>query len=531
MNDIDAEVVAAACCGAMDMKTDCLCYDCKLVLCKSCLERDHVGHKTDNVEIIRESLSNKETKVFERMDLWCMPRLNHLWRTLKQCVTSHQSLQHTHSDLTQHFEHLIKVIITQEHKIKTPITDQLSRVQTTIKDILNEIRDINQIVNMEGASVDGGRGDDPYDDMSELIESIASCDSIEQFINSTHKIDDQSSEKEGLSDNELLNMIAAHIKHMRLVRYGAASRPQEYRVDTDVAKLDGIRKQIESCFKLITTSSRRSDGEDAQTKSNILSIKGRECSMYSLATTKWQSIGNVFDRTFSGVYTSVVHARGHVYVFGGLDAPTTYSRYSLADQLCQHTTIADVSGGQSISACYDGDRLIYLVGGSINNRYLDRVDVFDIDTQRFRHVGQLPYGLTFPQTYFYNDTIIVVCGAITGILEHTDILSFNIYTKTTAVLFKDVHRTNFVTSCFDDDDNIYVLSKTSFMRYTLSTKQVSKLMMGPTYCYLCRIEYDDLFGIVYVGGGGNNYRYSLQDDKWTRINDNDHIQDRSWYGG
>ncbi|GAM28217.1 hypothetical protein SAMD00019534_113930 [Acytostelium subglobosum LB1] len=51
--------------------------------------------------------------------------------------------------MTGHFEQLIKVIMAQEYRVKKPIDEQMENMQSTINDIINEIKDINHITNME----------------------------------------------------------------------------------------------------------------------------------------------------------------------------------------------------------------------------------------------------------------------------------------------------------------------------------------------------------------------------------------------
>ncbi|GAM26971.1 hypothetical protein SAMD00019534_101460 [Acytostelium subglobosum LB1] len=366
-----------------------------------------------------------------------------------------------------------------------------------------------------------------------------------------------------------MSMISRLSEHIHSVPYIDVSDLQDYSVNTNIAKLSGIKKLIESCFILISGTSPTSTTGDSVSGSNnntsttsnnnnnnnkviqytassvmlppmdheynghIMSLDGDKCSLLSLATSKWTSIQDVIKRPYNYVPTSVVYARGDVYVFGGPDAPNTYSRFSLAEKQCYDDDIFGIIGCTFASACFDGNRLIYLVGGNHQGHKSDRVDCFNIDTQQFSSVGTLPHGLAFPCIYYHNNAIIVVGGEKAGGGgggSHTEVLLFNVRTHVTDVLIKDISISQYDFSCFDGEDNIYVHAKDGFMRYTLSTKQPTKLSRCPTYGQLRQMVYDRSVGIICLGGKGNNYRYTTQDDHWTRLNDDDPVANRTWYG-
>ncbi|GAM22730.1 hypothetical protein SAMD00019534_059050, partial [Acytostelium subglobosum LB1] len=247
---------------------------------------------------------------------------------------------------------------------------------------------------------------------------------------------------------------------------------------------------------------------------------------------KWTPINGAFKRSLDAVHTSVVYCRGSVYVFGGFDSPMIYSRYSLSNHQCERNDIVGISGGNWISTCYDGNHHIYLVGGDHNGQRLNRVDCFDIVTGQFSHIGHLPYSLAFAFICFHNNSIIVVGGAKDG-KANQDILSFNIQTHDTEVLIKSLDNGVYDTYCYDGKEYIYVLSKHSFMRYSLDTTKPStaRLALCPTATgHLCSMIYDQQYGIVYLGGTGLTYHYSTQDNKWTMIDDQDNVNGRYCYG-
>ncbi|GAM22772.1 hypothetical protein SAMD00019534_059470 [Acytostelium subglobosum LB1] len=312
--------------------------------------------------------------------------------------------------------------MVQEHKIKTPINDQMSHIQSTINNILKEIKDINHIINKEHPiihhlyDVDGDHRDEV--DMSKVIESIISCSSVDQYIkDNMEKTDNRSPDMVKLNDDELLKMINRHIiEYIDQMPYDvvATTSLQAYQVNINADKFIDIRKQIESCFKLIEPLPHlpRQQLIPHKYDNHIMTLKANKCSFFSLATSEWTSIDRAFNRSIEWVSTSVVYTRGNVFVFGGKDPMKEYTRYSLADGQSHDSAMYGIDGGDCISACYDGDHHIYIIGGYDNGVYLDRVDCMDIDTQLFKQVGRLPYPLAFPFTFIHDGSIIIVGGTM-----------------------------------------------------------------------------------------------------------------------
>ncbi|GAM25753.1 hypothetical protein SAMD00019534_089280 [Acytostelium subglobosum LB1] len=471
--------------------------------------------------------------------MWCTPRLDQLWSTLQQCAKSYQSLQQTHGEITAHFEQLIKVIIAQEHRIKTPINDQMSQIQSTINSIMSEIKDITHIVNnFKQQQHDQTREDDDDDakDVTDLVQSISSFTSINQFMFAHALLNDETQSgtipPSVMNDDDLLLMISRHFQQMQLTPQndGTTMSPDiPWHVNADVTKLNNIKKQIESCFALISPAHAASMANvKHEMDGYIMSLRCDEVSLYSLEAAKWTTIKSAFKRSLNGVTTSVVYARGSVYVFGGRKSQTSYSRYSLSEKQCYQAEMTGISGSSMISVCYDGDKHIYLVGGydEDNGQVLDRVDSFNIDTQEFKQVGHLPVGVTMTCTYFHDDRVHVQASG--------RLLSFDAHTGNTDVLLPDMGTDSFDPCCFDGVDNMYILAKDSLIKFTLSNKQSIKLAKCPIdrpQGDIHRIIYDTrISSIMYLGGTGKNYQYSIKDEQWVQIPDNDHVGDRCWFG-
>ncbi|GAM19100.1 hypothetical protein SAMD00019534_022750 [Acytostelium subglobosum LB1] len=445
--------------------------------------------------------------------LWCTSRLSKLWSTLQLCAKSYQSLQQTQQSVTEHFEQLIKVIIAQEHKVKTPINVQMSLIQSTINDIINEIKDINHIINIDHLddknNKDSHSGDDDDDDerTSKVIESIKSCESIDQFIKiklcqpssySDNPIDNADDGKHTQAhDHELLSMIRNHSQHTHQVPYDNTYSLKDVSVKIDDVKLKRIKRQIESCFKLITpppssvvTPKSKSTSTSYNNVGHIMMLGCLydECHLLSLETSDWTKISSPTGEPLEGITTSMVYARGSVYLFGGDTSPTTYYQLSLEDKQWDADEIVGVGQCRYTSACFDGRSKIYLVGGYVEGECLRRVDSFDLERKEFDCVGELSYGVAHPITFYHNDNIYIVCGDCSDDIH--GIYTFNVITKRTSVVhyLREFSLNQHDKCCFDGVDNIFIHTNRSFIRYTLSTNQMSKLAMLKNKQVILRME-------------------------------------------
>ncbi|GAM23206.1 hypothetical protein SAMD00019534_063810, partial [Acytostelium subglobosum LB1] len=328
-------------------------------------------------------------------------------------------------------------------------------------------------------------------------------------------------------------MINSHHQHTQSQPYDDRARSQlsPCRLIVDSIKLRGIKKQIDQCFKMITPFANRSDYHN-----HIMALHGNNLSMITLDKLEWSS-NNVgmpgLNGPFDSVFTSIVYARGHVYMFGGPERQGTYTRYSLDSKQVYEGAITTISGGRGISTCYDGDKTIYLVGGHDNNHTrMNRISSFNIETRHFAPVGTLPLAISLANTYFHNGSLIIVVG-------NNQVYSFTLDPPMSICtpLLTDINYSSSGSNCFDHDTNqLYIITNQSFIRYSLVDKKKTTLSKAPDHIhqqYGRRMIYHRSCGIIYLGGEGNNYQYSIPDDKWTLLNelsDNDTITSRIWSG-
>ncbi|GAM23543.1 hypothetical protein SAMD00019534_067180 [Acytostelium subglobosum LB1] len=396
--------------------------------------------------------------------------------------------------------------MAQEHKAKSTINTQLSSIQSTINDIIQEIKDINHIINLEHPTTTTSSDMSNQEGLEQMVESIKSCSSLDQFINNNKSIicpqavdDNQSSLTSALNDKELLTMIKNHTQHMKLVKYddfGSSSMLKPYQVKIDQVRLNNIKKQLTSCLRLASPPVQTIIPREFQ--NCLVSIKDKQMYLLSLKTMRWNHIQDAFKYEVSCQPNSIVYARGNIYVFGGKSSSSSskYMRYSLAEKQCYVADIIGIIGGCCISVCYDGDEFIYLVGGDISDFNLDRVDRFSIDTQQFEHVGYLPFSVASPFTHLHNDTLYIMSGFDPCREPDHQFMAYNIHTGASRVDLED--RISYA-SCFDGNDSLCPLKDD----------------------YHQTVYVDPEIGILSITGNGQNYQYSIVDDKWTLMKDLD----------
>ncbi|GAM24009.1 hypothetical protein SAMD00019534_071840 [Acytostelium subglobosum LB1] len=263
-------------------------------------------------------------------------------------------------------------------------------------------------MNLPSSSSSSSVDDDQ--DMSKVVQSISSCTSIDQYMLVGGKDQDQHQQP---NDYQLLSMISEHIRIMRLKPYVDEKIHHISPMNIDIAMLNGIKKQIEACFELDPPAPRlhhpTGTAQDSSLLSGkLMSLHINECSLFSGAHSQWTPTKGIFMRPVNGASSSLVYAHGNLYLFGGMTFMAhTYSWYSLAAKTVHHAGIFGVSGGSSITAFYDGDKYIYLVGGynKETDKYLNRVDRFNIHTHLFSHVGNIPPVMIYSDAFLHNNVI------------------------------------------------------------------------------------------------------------------------------
>ncbi|GAM24695.1 hypothetical protein SAMD00019534_078700 [Acytostelium subglobosum LB1] len=448
-------------CLIHNKKQKVICFDCNELICTVCLTTQHNKHDVEHIYSLKTQFtSDKRIKRFDT-------RLDTLWDTLQQLAWSYDTIQMSKRRVANQFREMHEYLMRKEQWLKKDLDDELDKTTTSINNIINEIANIkahatnNKVndINYKGEVEDG----DGVDVMNTLVRSIQTSKSMDQFINKQFKPCDDGVTCDG---DQLLDFVRRASQATQAIH--TVSRPlrtyfNSYMLENDLVEIfdkyiyENAATKIEHGFR-----------------NHIFSLLKDSCSILSLDTGEWTVINDKCTPR-ERIFRSVVYARGNVYVFGGQGSADTYSRFSLIDQKWHNDLeIIGVDGGESISTCYDGDKLIYLVGGFHNDKMLDRIDCFNIDTQQFSSVGRLSVPTRASHSFFRLGMIVIVGGYVDAEYKVSlkDILEFNSVTKICHVSLETEFLPNEpIHSCYDGLDHLFMMGDKSTLLVDLSTME------------------------------------------------------------
>ncbi|GAM19781.1 hypothetical protein SAMD00019534_029560 [Acytostelium subglobosum LB1] len=385
-------------------------------------------------------------------------------------------------DVTEQFKELHEYLMVEEHKIMQQLIKRMEEMETVTSEIVKDVIDVNIILNkVAPESRDDGK------EIGTIIESIATSSSMDEFVYTLPQCTQQQGNADGMSILSMIQRVQQSMTNEHEV-----IKPLKVNIKT--AQIDDIKKQIQTSFVIID--------QETYGPGIIITHSGITISMLALKDNKWTSIKEKWsDRKCA--FSSSVYARGHVYVFGGTEAPS-------------------IKGGAYISTCYDGGKYIYLIGGTDDT---NRVDCLNIETQAFSNVGKLPVEMTSYPASVYHDHIIYV-------LDATNLYMFNVISKNYIKITNEhLKKGPNYSICFDGVDTLYILNSKVFFSWSISTK-LSYQLSSPTTVYeYARIVYNPSnHNIIVLGGKNKNFSYSIKDNNWSPLNDDDPVVDRYGYG-
>ncbi|GAM24711.1 hypothetical protein SAMD00019534_078860 [Acytostelium subglobosum LB1] len=506
-------------CDTHNKKQRFICFDCNQIICALCLAAQHTRHDFDQVENIKLQCDNSGIK-YQRFT----SRLNSLWDTLQKLAWSYETMQTSQKMVADQFTELHHFLVVEEQRIKKPLILELEQTTSTIKCIIDEIERLTSQTQTEPNPPDNA-ADDEMDSIDRLVESINSSESMEQFLNNSFLPGDEAAFMR-CTDNQLLAFVQRGSRSLSTVY--KVTNP--YRVDTMTFKLNDVKEHIRLCFELVEAKKRDPARSPTHSFNNhIFTSLKDSCAMLSLDTGKWIKLNDAFTNR-RRIYESAVYARGCVYIFGGDGAPTTYSRYSLTEQQwLNDIEIVGVPGGRSISSCYDGGNLIYLVGGCFNEKMLDRIDCFNLDTLQFSRVGRMPLSLANPHTLIHDTKLYIVGGYQDVSHPNKNIYMCSLQTKVCTVFMESAVNGWLFACCFDGKDQLTMTVGLATIRLSLTTKLSRTIASSPITNNYYHLVYTTSNDIIQLGGTGNNYRYSKLNDQWIPINDDDPVPTRMAY--
>ncbi|GAM24404.1 hypothetical protein SAMD00019534_075790 [Acytostelium subglobosum LB1] len=164
-------------CESHNKRREFICLDCNELVCKLCLSASHKKHDVESADHIRELAEQRQYNDVT------VARLRLLWSTLQRLATTHKSLKDTSKSVTESFKLFHQMLIAEEHRSNAPIIDRLQQTTTSIRDIVKEIKSINNL--FRPSTEDNTLYNDSYADGSEeddMVHTIASCSSMDQYI-------------------------------------------------------------------------------------------------------------------------------------------------------------------------------------------------------------------------------------------------------------------------------------------------------------------------------------------------------------
>ncbi|EFA83766.1 hypothetical protein PPL_02833 [Heterostelium album PN500] len=171
-NDTDNNIKSMSCIEH-NKSFKVICFTCNKLLCLRCSfnhikdQPDHCEH-SEHIDDIKQALKdisnndNSENSVNnydnnsnidnisdkKQHSTFIESRIDSIWKSLKSSSERYQTLTAKENQIKQHFEQLHQHLITEEHKLKKDIIDDIDKITNEINDNVNELKHLNNILNM-----------------------------------------------------------------------------------------------------------------------------------------------------------------------------------------------------------------------------------------------------------------------------------------------------------------------------------------------------------------------------------------------
>ncbi|GAM19149.1 hypothetical protein SAMD00019534_023240, partial [Acytostelium subglobosum LB1] len=380
-----------------------LCIDCKQLVCSSCAVIDHKKHDLDCVDVIKELINEKKCNdMFDK-------RLQLLWTSVQEQAATYKSLNDTRKQINDHFKELHEFLIIEEHKLVSPITQQINETQSSIDNIIDEIRDISALFNL---STNANSNDKNNNEEAEQdVTIIQSCTSVREYIDKTCTAL-TSKDIVTCSDHQLLNQLIESVARIEsMPECPVIDRFLKVTLQADGLNL--IKKQVQLAYSLSNVT----DPNEGQLKEHrvgggsVFSYGPTVSTLFDPRTGASREINNN-GVLMNNVTKCAVYAKDHIYFFGQVPQSTVCSifRYSMATQLWTTHQLDSilVLGGYPM-ACYDGNSTIYLIGKySLRNSLVAlNIDTLHLDVVQRKFTSGFERH-RIESLYYYNDYLYAI---------------------------------------------------------------------------------------------------------------------------
>ncbi|EFA84014.1 hypothetical protein PPL_03087 [Heterostelium album PN500] len=507
-------------------------------------------------------------------------RLSMLWNTLKAATLQCQTLESNQNEISQHFQQLHEYLVVEEHRLKKPMVNDIDSLKQTLTNNIKELKELVNIIqinnndsnknsiNSNNSSSSNSNDNDNNNvdgitdeyNITNIMNSITvNSTSLQSFIQSNNNtlfqritnINDLLVDHYNNNyDSMLLDLIFKYNDRFKFTSMPTNSTTtttttsqnqqyDQYKVTiNDIDLNNRYNNFLKQTIKVVILPGVSKDSTEATSrpKQPFLLLSHYDDDNGGLALMDFVNKENPEAHVqlkygFLGTFNSMVTVGEHVYVFGGFAQRKMYCRFSTRTNSIEHTgEMVGVEGGFFISACYDGQDHIYLLGGKLDSiSYLDRIDRFNIRTSRFERYHQL--GQVGTRTYSFHYK-----GLIYSVLwnqKNAHISIFNPANKT-----NDQYQSNHLFSriraaCSDQNGNLYMIPRDEhrFIRFNVETKQIDNLALSPfkTRHFLSAVYYksavDGADAIYFLGGSKyKNHKYSIEDNRWYTFLSNDPLE-------
>ncbi|GAM20117.1 hypothetical protein SAMD00019534_032920 [Acytostelium subglobosum LB1] len=487
------------------------------------------------------------------------PRLMILYHQLKQLEMTYETLDQSSNDVTEQFRQLHELLVVEEHRIKSPINEEIKRTTEEINSITQEITHLNNLhkcFNKDGPNApdlsNKVDNDQQNENDKDVVEDEDEDKDDEDEVDNDEdeaKVDkqgffdipqDNDDDDECVTPTNVFDEIVKLIKSIQSLvisdqdNNNAASdlameNDQSIYITSDMDLLHAIKEcdELEQIIKeAIEVNIKLIDGHDYH--NHYFSLTANSCMLFNPDKSPISMYGY---QSRTDIDHSTVYARNNVYIFGGTTEAhlNSYDRFSLPQERWYNALPfnGNVTGAHNMSACYDGDHYIYLFGGIIDAKakiYSRDINRFEIETQEFSHFVSLPTPVHSAWVSFYNGKLLVVGGTTPEDKPLGTIMVLDIERLQWEIMCEglDIGLKN--SSCLVGND-IYILSckkQTVFFKVSLENSLVRTLSnpsTRPLLIPLNKMFYDGT-NIIFLNGKGANRRYCLDTQTWERISDN-----------
>eukprot|EP01133_Synstelium_polycarpum_P009266 gene9266-10868_t len=152
---------------------------------------------------------------------------------------------------------------------------------------------------------------------------------------------------------------------------------------------------------------------------------------------------------------------------------------------------------------------------------MSRLDRFDTHTNETRRLGNMKYHVQSAFTFIIDRHIYIVGGYLRGAAIMTvdiDTLNIRTFIYSDAIMAsKGNPAHNSIRACYDQENYVYIINKSEFVRVSLRSKHVKPLVHPGHSDESGLVVYDGYHNRIYCTFGDKACYYSITSDKWRSL--------------